>query len=376
LPLFFMEEPVPANASPTPETAPAPEIITPPAEEAPPVLNATSTPEAPPAPETIAPPETPEAPPAEIIPPPDETITPPAETTPLPPEPQSFFRSLVHNALAQSDSNQTINSNDGFLEITYSLDGANWRLLGRVNALNYENFTPEIPVASWQDIRNLQIAVSAKTTLDAQPEVFLDGIWLDIEYDATMVEVVSNNVAAIGDVAQDIINQVADKLGIGEGQAPNSAPQTSVAEPPKKIKPIFSITGNKINSVKLLPKFTADMIREVGGENALKGENSELPDYAINESKDSLVISGACQKYYFVVLLYKNPDDYKFQPNLSVVNTAEPCQDGRFSYNLKNATEKIPAGDYYLLIAEEDKTGPWIPVSAVMPIKIDFAEEK
>ncbi len=70
-----------------------------------------------------------------------------------------------------------------FLEILYTLDGANWQVLGKVANDNWQNLELEITNFNWQDISNLQISVKSLSPVDFIPIVYLDGLWLEVEYE-------------------------------------------------------------------------------------------------------------------------------------------------------------------------------------------------
>ena len=73
---------------------------------------------------------------------------------------------------------------NNFLKINYSFDGQNWFELSRVSGDNWKNLTINLPNVSWDDLRHLQISVEGiPTTLEKAPKVFLDGMFLEIQYD-------------------------------------------------------------------------------------------------------------------------------------------------------------------------------------------------
>ena len=74
----------------------------------------------------------------------------------------------------------------GLLEVTYTLDGIEWKRLGFVRANEFHNKYFEIPIeeaSDWEDISKIQISVQGVPTLDSlAPTIYLDAIWLEVEY--------------------------------------------------------------------------------------------------------------------------------------------------------------------------------------------------
>jgi hypothetical protein len=72
------------------------------------------------------------------------------------------------------------------LEVLYTFDGEEWISLGKVSAedLSYNSF--EIPVdprATWDDISNIQIKIKSLVIPDVKPDIYVDGMVLEVEYD-------------------------------------------------------------------------------------------------------------------------------------------------------------------------------------------------
>ena len=78
----------------------------------------------------------------------------------------------------------------GLLEVTYTLDGVEWKRLGFVRANEFHNKYFEIPIeeaSDWKDISKIQISVQGVPTLDSlAPTIYLDAIWLEVEYEKPM----------------------------------------------------------------------------------------------------------------------------------------------------------------------------------------------
>lgn len=82
------------------------------------------------------------------------------------------------------------------------------------------------------------------------------------------------------------------------------------------------------------------------------------------------VVSGACQAAYFVVLVYKNKEDYDQNPSSYIVNKAFDCVNGQYSYAINTLPSNLADGSYYLLIGEEGESGSWAPVTALREITL------
>lgn len=133
-----------------------------------------------------------------------ETIPVSSEVTPSVPEsglptevpaesaPVSFLNQLFQYASAQGTTtdatttetviNETKSSSSEFLEVLYTLDGTEWHSLGKVSK---DDWTHEfkIPVTEWDDISKLQVSIQSLPSVDVLPKVYLDGMWLEAEYE-------------------------------------------------------------------------------------------------------------------------------------------------------------------------------------------------
>ncbi len=73
---------------------------------------------------------------------------------------------------------------DSFLSVSYSTDGQNWIDIQKVNVENFENFTVNLPIGNWDDVKNLQIRIKGiPTVLASQPTVYLDGMLIEAHYE-------------------------------------------------------------------------------------------------------------------------------------------------------------------------------------------------
>ncbi|HUO50791.1 MAG TPA: hypothetical protein VMU25_04485 [Candidatus Paceibacterota bacterium] len=82
-------------------------------------------------------------------------------------------------------------------------------------------------------------------------------------------------------------------------------------------------------------------------------------------------LSGSCSDTYYVVLLFKNKDDYANDPSSYILNKAYPCQGGSFSYAISDLPTSLENGTYYLLVGQEGAQGGWKPITDLTAITIN-----
>lgn len=110
--------------------------------------------------------------------PPDSTATPNAENQNTETPPPSNLDTQNNTQIASLP----IQPAEEFLEILYTLDGTSWKSLGKVNYFSWQNLEYEIPNFSWDDVSKIQFALKSTPLIDAQSTIFLDGLWIEIEY--------------------------------------------------------------------------------------------------------------------------------------------------------------------------------------------------
>lgn len=206
----------------------------------------------------------------------------------------------------------------------------------------------------FSDLKNFKVKLTYRTEnpLSEESIVYLDSLWLEI----------------------------------GLEEKPEIIPELKeMPKPEEQIKKIkkalqrfleFSVTEGAIKSTKKLNWYPE----------RFKPDNDESKNDGINlrtamemmpgqPQRQKLIFSGACQKEYFVILMYSRPDDYINDPGKFIYNKAFPCQNGSYYYELKDLPENLSEGTYYFLVAEQGKTGPWQPITAIQPIQINVVEK-
>ena len=73
------------------------------------------------------------------------------------------------------------------LEVLYTLDGNAWFSLGRVNRMDWQSEF-RIPVSEWDDVSKLQISIQSVPAIEEIPAIYLDGMWLEAEYNFFLSE--------------------------------------------------------------------------------------------------------------------------------------------------------------------------------------------
>ena len=137
----------------------------------------------------------------------------------------------------------------------------------------------------------------------------------------------------------------------------------SVEELIPKKKYTFSNVGQTIPTKKI-----TTINRKNGGAQA---EVTQPVSVQLNNDTGIVNVSGSCSAKYYVVLLYKNVDDYDINPGSYIVNRAYDCTNGSYNYDIDRLPGTLENGTYYLLIGGMGDTGTWEPISSITPISIN-----
>jgi hypothetical protein len=65
--------------------------------------------------------------------------------------------------------------------MSYSLDGEEWSVIGNVGENNWRDSSFGLEIQSWDDLRRLQISVKGLRGAPVVPEIYLDGIRIEVE---------------------------------------------------------------------------------------------------------------------------------------------------------------------------------------------------
>lgn len=270
--------------------------------------------------------------------PPEPTPEPSSEPSPEPSieqtpiiSPESFLdkvKTLVKISKAFAQEPLDLNLDD-LLEVRYTKDGENWYILGRVNRNNQQNISFELPINSLEELKNIQIAVSSLPTLDSDTTIYLESIWIEVEYSPPVVEFVK-------DIGEAVVETLTLQNLIQELAPPTPSPVVWV----KKTVHSFSI---------------------IDFDSAL----------SLGDDDQQVEINSDCKDKYYVIALYRNKDDFNENPSSALYNSAFLCQSRSFKHVLSELPENIEPGIYYLVIGKEGDKGSWIPESEPRRIKID-----
>lgn len=346
---------IPAIHDPVAPTTPAP------------TAPASSTPSPPP------PTPVPESAPAPVPAPAPETA-PAAAPAPSGDAPQSFNSSQsigsfiasliakkVHAQEAETVVQSPLNGNSfkDFLEVSYSLDGIRWTAIGRVNKNNWKNYSVEIPVTSWDEVKRLQIMLSVLPTIDEKPDIYLDNMSMRAEYKQTVAELASQGLAAVSNAVDSLIGD-----GNGAENAFDIIPDAQKGPQPVEIR-TKKLSFSSVGGVLTVTHATYDSEGRAVGR---------VPSKKITVSPGdggaSLNVTGPCDKKYSVILTYREKDDYLRKPRSFVVNRAQECVSGNFSFNLASLSPETRDGLQYLVVGEQGEEGTWDVTSDVFPITI------
>jgi len=155
------------------------------------------------------------------------------------------------------------------------------------------------------------------------------------------------------------------------GQIYKTKTQFSLASLKKILE--FSATKGSIETTKKLEWYPEGFKPDSEYNNAENtGINIDISSAIDSEGNEQpkLIFQGACQKEYFVILMFPGPDDYIKDPGKFIYNKAFPCQNNAYFYKLGDLPDGLAEGTYYFLVAEQGLTGPWQPITTIQPVEI------
>ena len=122
---------------------------------------------------------------------------------------------VINNDKEDLLSQEISDFSDTIIEVRYTLDGEEWKSLGYVEAINNEvNF--ELPIEEFgtlDDLKNVQIALRTLSTFDIPPKIYLDAMWLEVEYNqGLMPEEVIEEIPEIGEEVVAKIDPRTEKI--------------------------------------------------------------------------------------------------------------------------------------------------------------------
>lgn len=230
-----------------------------------------------------------------------------------------------------------------------TVDGAT--LQGASNPEDLATTTVAVDVVHSTDATSTPIELQATST----PET------IAVEASTTL-DVVAADVQP-SDAAQDTVEPQQQDLPADTPPAP--LPQEAaipVADLAPKPEYTFAMTGKHIAAKRI--------VRDAAGRTqAVDIAQTITPE--IDNATGIMQVSGSCSNTYYVILLFKNQDDYARDPKSYLLDKAYPCTSGTFSYQIADLPDSLQDGTYYLLVGEEGDKGPWAPITQLTEITIN-----
>lgn len=253
------------------------------------------------------------------------------------------------------------------LIIEYNANGL-WQNGGEItfdhefsNATNGGYWLYAMPIfQKWENLENLKIRFiyqGGQNQDDTQSVLYLDSTWLEVEYQSPQ----EIKEIRIQDLPEKIIPEI-EKVKL-ELQKLKNGPLAGIIsflieERPLKSKKFLDWQGKK-------PQIKNDQ----------EAENEKIDiEILPKEGGDNIILTGNCQRAYYTVIIYRNADDYEKNPASFIYNKALPCLNGVYQYIVNDLPPNLKEGTYYFLVAEEDETGPWQPITAIQPVKIRISQ--
>lgn len=81
---------------------------------------------------------------------------------------------------------------ENFLEIAYSFDGVEWQTLAKINQENWTNAEFELPIQNETELNMFQIRFQILPTVNELPQIYLDGLGVEIEYENAILNAILN----------------------------------------------------------------------------------------------------------------------------------------------------------------------------------------
>ncbi|HEY4478104.1 MAG TPA: hypothetical protein VJB09_02415, partial [Candidatus Paceibacterota bacterium] len=117
---------------------------------------------------------------------------------------------------------------DDFLEVSYTIDGLGWKSLGKVSKTSWQNTSFEITdpdIKTWEDLSKVQISIKNLPTIDTPPIVYLDSVYLEVEYDNVEPEkelpIIEVTDEGLGAITSDVTDFGSDDAPVFDIEDPN-----------------------------------------------------------------------------------------------------------------------------------------------------------
>jgi hypothetical protein len=117
---------------------------------------------------------------------------------------------------------------------------------------------------------------------------------------------------------------------------------------------------SNFNVTPLSPGFTTSL----ESENVLDFKKlpppSKFNHFIFNGLNSKLKIKTTCNDSFYTILIFKESDDYRFNPQLSKFNSAFPCnKEEQIEKEIDLKDLNFQPGKYYYIIADQGEKGTW-----------------
>jgi hypothetical protein len=272
---------------------------------------------------------------------------PPISIPEEPGEQSSLLRWLIPEARAEEPH---LDNLDTLLSVRYSSDGENWHEIGSLTRDNSLRAHFDLPEEVFNDLDSLQISLITELGLD-RSSLYLDSIWIEVRHDSPVTEFLE-------EVAEVVINIATPE----EGQ-PMTTPEPTPLPKVKRTVWEFKLIDQEVSVQSDLPWYPMDT----------QAGQSQVAEVAIQAESGEIILNGSCREDYFVVLLFRNKNDYIDSPASALYNAAIPCESESLTYTIDSLPVSVSDGPYWLLIAQQGR-GPWEPISNLYPLYIKTRE--
>lgn len=115
---------------------------------------------------------------------------------------------------------------ENFLRVSYSRNGQEWIEIEKISAKNWFHYTVPLPINSWEDLRKVQIKIEGvPSTLGTFPEVYLDGMFVEVQYEKPPIVEIFEPVGVIQEPVREVeLPEGAPLIVIPEGEGLTPAP--------------------------------------------------------------------------------------------------------------------------------------------------------
>lgn len=142
-----------------------------------------------------------------------------------------------------------------------------------------------------------------------------------------------------------------------------------VAQYNKKNSNILATFG--ANALRPQTKFSFNVRPQKIASKRMKKGTVDQSITQVDTNTGIISVSGVCNNTYYVILLYKNQNDYTDNPGSYIINKAYDCVSHAYSYAISDLPNNLANGTYYLLVAEMGDSGGWTPITGLTPVDIN-----